>query len=433
MDPAILHVAIDSFAIQAECLRCPKLAGRPVVLAPSDSSRPRVLAASREARREGVEPGTPLLVARRLCRGLIALPPDPDLYAGLSDSIRERLAPFAPFADEAARARGDGAPGGRIDAASGAGRFALDLTGIARSHAGARDRAAAAGVEVERAFRLHPTLGLGTTRLVSRVAASVLAPDGELLDVLPGSELAFLAPLSARVLPSARVGSVLPRLELLRIDMVRDVQTLTPEQLRAAFGAPAATALWRESRGLDDATRTREASARMAVAQETLSQESNDRRAIEARLVRLALELRVTLRARGAAASTIAVTIAYVDGREGRARRALEAGERDGRPLVEAARSLLDRALTRRVRVRRIRLEAWETDASPSQLTLWDGDGTLAGAGALPGPGGAPSGAGPRAQALESALDRVRARFGSEALVPAAWIAHGLVRSPARP
>jgi DNA polymerase-4 len=432
MEPAILHVAIDSFAIQAERLRCPKLAGRPVVLAPSDSSRPRVLAASREARREGVEPGTPLLVARRLCRGLIALPPDPDLYAGLSDSIRERLAPFAPFADEAARARGDGAPGGRIDAASGAGRFALDLTGIARSHAGPRDRAAAAGVEVERAFRLHPTLGLGTTRLVSRVAASVLAPDGELLDVLPGSELAFLAPLSARVLPSARVRAVLPRLELLRIDMVRDVQTLTPEQLRAAFGAPAATALWRESRGLDVVTRTREAPARMAVAQETLSQESNDRRAIEARLVRLALELRVTLRARGAAAGTIAVTIAYVDEPEGRARRALEAGERDGRPLVEAARSLLDRALTRRVRVRRIRLEAWETDASPSQLTLWDGDGTLAGASALPGPGGAPSGAGPRAQALESALDRVRARFGSEALVPAAWIAHGLVRSPAR-
>src|SRR5689334_8459139 len=149
MEPAILHVAIDSFAIQAERLRCPKLAGRPVVLAPSDSSRPRVLAASREARNEGVEPGIPLLVAERLCRGLIALPPDPDLYAGLSHSIRERLAPFAPFADEAA-----------------SGRFALDLTGIARSHAGARDRAAAAGSEVERAFRLHPTLGLGTTRLV---------------------------------------------------------------------------------------------------------------------------------------------------------------------------------------------------------------------------------------------------------------------------
>jgi len=259
----------------------------------------------------------------------------------------------------------------------------------------------------------------------------VLAPDGELLDVLPGSELAFLAQLSARVLPSARVRAVLPRLELLRIDMVRDVQTLTPEQLHAAFGAPAATALWRESRGLDVVERTREAPARVAVAQETLSQETNDRRAIEARLVRLALELRVTLRARGAAAGTIVVTIAYADGREGRARRALEAGEQEGCRLVEAARALLDRALTRRVRVRRIRVEAWETDASPSQLTLWDGDGTLTADGALAASAGA-AGAGPRAEALESALDRVRARFGSEALVPAAWIAHGLVRSPAR-
>jgi len=37
-----------------------------------------------------------------------------------------------------------------------------------------------------------------------------------------------------------------------------------------------------------------------------------------------------------------------------------------------------------------------------------------------------------RTRALDRALDRVRARFGSEALVPASWIAHGLVRSPAR-
>jgi len=403
METAILHIAIDSFAIQAERLRCPKLAGRPVVLAPSDSSRPRVLAASREARSEGVEPGIPLLVAQRLCPALIALPPDPDLYAGLSDSIRERLAPFAPFAAETA-----------------SGRFALDLTGVTRSHAGARDRAAAAGSEVERAFRLHPTLGLGTTRLVSRVAASVLAPDGELLDVLPGSELAFLGPLPARVLPSARARVVLPRLELLGIDTVRDLQALTPEQLRAAFGAAPAAALWRESRGLDLALRARETPARVAVAQESLSQETNDRRAVEARLTRLALELRLTLRARAAFAGTIVVTIAYADGREGRAQRALDPSERDGTRLVEVACSLLDRALARRVRVRRIRLEAWEVPACASQLGLWD-ESTP----------GAPATAA-RTRALDRALDRVRARFGSEALVPASWIAHGLVRSPAR-
>ena len=38
-----------------------------------------------------------------------------------------------------------------------------------------------------------------------------------------------------------------------------------------------------------------------------------------------------------------------------------------------------------------------------------------------------------RCVALEAALDRVRTRFGTSALVPAAWMAHGLVlRPPAR-
>ncbi|MGH7680837.1 MAG: hypothetical protein ACRENN_02500, partial [Candidatus Eiseniibacteriota bacterium] len=208
----ILHVAIDSFAIRAERLRCPKLEGRPLALAPSDSPRPRVVAASREARAAGIIPGTPLVVARRLCRDLIALPPDRDLYAGLSDSIRDQLSPCAPFAEDD---RAAPAP---------AGRFVLNLTGVARTHADARDRAMDAGRGVERAFRLHPTLGIAATRLVSCVAATVLAPDGELLDVLPGSEAAFLAPLAVRVLPSARERGVEERLDLLNARFVRDVQ-----------------------------------------------------------------------------------------------------------------------------------------------------------------------------------------------------------------
>jgi nucleotidyltransferase/DNA polymerase involved in DNA repair len=36
MEPTILHLSIDSFAIQAERLRCPKLVGRPLALAPAD-------------------------------------------------------------------------------------------------------------------------------------------------------------------------------------------------------------------------------------------------------------------------------------------------------------------------------------------------------------------------------------------------------------
>ncbi|HSQ61365.1 MAG TPA: hypothetical protein VLT84_13250, partial [Acidobacteriota bacterium] len=268
METTILHVAIDSFAIQAERLRCPKLVGRPVALAPGDSPRPRVLAVSREARAAGVTPGTPLVVARRLCRDLVPLPPDRDLYAGLGDSIRARLAPYAPPGDAGAY----GGPAGAAGAGAPYGRFVLDLTGVARTHDATRDRAARAGREVERAFGLHPTLGLAATRLVSGIAARVLAPDGELLDVPAGSEEAFLAPLSARVLPSSRIAAASSRLDLLNLRAVRDVQALTTMQLHAAFGALAAL-LWREARGLDTAPLRAVEPPPTAVAEETLGAE----------------------------------------------------------------------------------------------------------------------------------------------------------------
>ncbi len=412
MEPTILHLAIDSFAIQAERLRCPKLVGRPVALAPADSARPRVLAASREARAAGVAPGTPLLVARRLCPELIALSPDLELYAGLCDSIRERLEPFAPFADD-----GGAAAGGSL-ASRG---FALDLTGVTRTHAAARDRATVAGREVEGAFRLHPTLGLAATRLVSRVAASVLAPDGELLDVPSGSEIAFLAPLDVRVLPSARERAVASRLDLLNVREVREVQVLGLEQLMVAFGASAAAALWREARGLDTAGRRVAAAPRVAVVEESLSRETNDRRVLAARLERLAMELGFGLRARGTGVEALELRVWYADGREGRARRALAAPTSEEAMLRDAALSMLDRAVTRRVRVRRLRVEAFEAGACGTQLTLWDG--------AENGPAALG-----RSAALEQAFDRIRGRFGTETVVPAAWMVHGLVvRPPARP
>ena len=408
MEATILHIAIDSFAIQAERLRCPKLVGRPLAPAPWDSGGPGVAAASGVAWAAGIYPGTPLVVARRLCRDLIALPPDPDLYGGLSESIRAELSPFAPFAEEG-RARPSG-------------RFVLDLTGVARTHGDARDRAAAAGRGVERLFRLHPTLGIGATRLVSRVAASVLAPDGNLLDVLPGSEVAFLAPLAVRVLPTARERAVAERLELLNIRAVRDAQALSAPQLLAAFGVGAGTALWREVRGLDAAPRRTAAPSRTAVAEETLAQETNDGRVLAARLARLVVELGLGLRSRGAEARTLAVSVSYADGREGRARQALAPPTAAEHALHAAALTLLDRAVARRVRVRRLRVEALEAPVAGTQLTLWDGAGNEA--------------AGHRSvgDALERALDRVRTRFGTQALVPAAWMAHGLVvRPPARP
>lgn len=397
MESIVLHLAIDSFAIQAERMRCPKLVGRPVALATADSSRPRVLASSREAAACGVAPGLPLVVARRICRDLIALPPDGELYAGLSDSIRNRLLPFAPLG---------GAPK--------PGRFVLDLTGLAQTHADACGRASRVGREVEGRFGLHPTLGVGATRLVSGIAAGVLAPDGELLDVPAGSEAAFLGPLPARVLPTARGRLPAERLDLLAVRLVRDLQALGMAELTAALGRAAAFALWRESRGLDGAVAHPSDRPPTAVAEETLAQETNDRRALAARVARLAMEVGVGIRRRGTAARRLEVGLVYADGQQGRARMRREEALSQAE-LGAAALHLLDRALTRRIRVRRIRLAAWEEGARAEQLLLW-------------------SDPPPARAAFDAALEKLRARLGTGAVVPASWMALGVaVRPSPRP
>jgi len=414
VERAILHLAVDSFPIEAERLRCPKLAGRPVALAPGDSPRPRVLAASREARAAGVTPGTPLVLARRRCPGLVTLSPDRDLYEGLSESLLGRLRAFAPV----------------IEPGPGSGRFFLDLTGVARRAPDVRDRAARAGREIESAFRLHPTLGVAGNKLVSRVAAGVLAPDGDLLDVPAGSEAAFLAPLPVGVLPSARGRAEAARLHLLNIRLVRDVERLTAVQLRAAFGRLAET-LWREARGVDPTPVSPREAAPRAIAEETLARETNDARVLSARVERLAAEVGAGLRARGQGTRRLTLRASYADGREESARRSFPEALRGAAELRAAALALLDRAVARRVRVRRLRLEASAIAPGARQLTLWDGAaacGDAAGRAVARGPAAA---AIPRGEALEAALDRVRARFGGDALTPASWMALGLSLHPA--
>jgi DNA polymerase-4 len=415
MERTILSVAIDSFPIQAERLRCPKLRGRPVALIPGESQRPRIAMISREAKEAGIEPGTPLVHALRMCRDLVAVPLDRDFYGGIGESIFERLSPFAPVVE----------PGYGTGTGSGTGHFFLDLTGVVRGHPEARDRAARAGRDVEASFRLHPTLGVAGNKLVSRVAAEVVAPDGDLVDVSSGSEATFLAPFPVDVLPSARRADVPERLELLSVRHVRQIQTLPTSYLARVFGK-AGLLLSTEACGVDPTPVSPPESRPRIVVEETLARETNDGRVLRAHAARLAIELHMTLRARREGARELILDVEYADGHAARARRTFAEPLSGSARTLRAVVSLLDRGVKRRVRVRRLRLTARGITPEAGQITLWD---TAAG-------WDLPDHNAPKARApsLESVLDRARGRFGSEALVPASWMLHGLtVRASARP
>ena len=181
--------------------------------------------------------------------------------------------------------------------------------------------AARAGRDVEHSFRLHPTLGVAANKLVSRVAAQVVAPDGDLLEVSQGSEASFLAPLEVGMLPAARSAEIAERLDLLNVRFVRDVQALAAPQLARALGKEGAL-LWNQALGVDP-TPVRPPERRpRAVAEETLAQETNDSRVLSAHATRLAAELATGLRARGEGARGLTLDVTYADGYEASATRA---------------------------------------------------------------------------------------------------------------
>jgi DNA polymerase IV len=180
---SILHVDLDPFFVSVERSVDPALRDRPVVVGGRFGGV--VAAASAEARAAGVNPGQPLLVARRLCPEAVFRPGDLEKYAGISDEVTTVLLAASrrverPSADEAY----------------------VDLTPESTATAATPPVIAAERIkdELQRRLRLDVSLGLGSSRLAARVASRWARPRG-LLVVLPGYEDRFLAEQTVAVLP----------------------------------------------------------------------------------------------------------------------------------------------------------------------------------------------------------------------------------------
>lgn len=79
-DYSTLYLDMDSFFASVEQQFDPQLRGRPVVVCPCDSDSTCVVAASLEAKRYGVQTGTKVYEARRLCPDLVLVTDSPTSY-----------------------------------------------------------------------------------------------------------------------------------------------------------------------------------------------------------------------------------------------------------------------------------------------------------------------------------------------------------------
>jgi DNA polymerase-4 len=176
-DAAILHADLDAFYASVEQRDDPRLRGRPVIVGGGV-----VLAASYEAKAYGVRTAMTERRARLLCPRAVVVPPRMSAYARASRAVFEVFRQTTPVVE-----------GVSIDEAF------LDVAGLRRL--------AGEPVEVARRLRravreqvgLPITVGVARTKFLAKVASRVAKPDG-LLVVPPPDEIGFLHPLPVELL-----------------------------------------------------------------------------------------------------------------------------------------------------------------------------------------------------------------------------------------
>ncbi|NDK90205.1 DNA polymerase IV [Gordonia desulfuricans] len=214
-EASILHADLDSFYASVEQRDDPHLRGRPVLVGGGV-----VLAASYEAKARGVRSPMPGHEARALCPDAIVVTPRFDDYMQASREVFEIFHDTTPLVE-----------GISVDEAF------LDVAGL-RHTPGSAGTPVAIAAELRRRVRVEVglpiTVGLARTKFLAKVASAVGKPDG-LLEVAPGTELAFLHPLPVR-----RLWGVGPVTEAKLADAgvrtVGDIAQLGPKSLSHIVG-----------------------------------------------------------------------------------------------------------------------------------------------------------------------------------------------------
>jgi len=289
----ILHIDMDAFFVSVELLARPELKGLPVVVGGQRDQRGVVSSASYEARRYGIHSAMPLRTAAKLCPHAIFLDGHHDLYGQWSDRVAAVLAKFSPIVEMAS-----------IDEAY------LDLAGTERLHGPPFAAAHKLLLEITATTGLPCSGGLGSTRLIAKVASEQAKPRG-LVWVPPGSESSFLAPLPVRRIPG--IGKVTESaLKNLGIETLAQLQSVSLERLEDTFGRWG-TALYRKARGIDAYEFFIDAEPKSLSHNQTFGEDTNNREYLHSTLSYLCQKASKRLRDTGLHARTVTLTVRFAD------------------------------------------------------------------------------------------------------------------------
>jgi DNA polymerase-4 len=365
----VMHFDVDAFFASVEQLKDPRLRGKPVAVGNGVVASP-----SYEARARGVTTAMPLHEARRICPELVVLDGRHEVYRCFTDAIWEIIRRYAPaletFLDEA---------------------FA-DFTGTEHVYPDFLELGGRIRREIRDEVGLPVTVGIAKNRMISKLAAKSVKPDG--LRLVPdGEEDAFMLPL-----PIEKIPGIGPKTAALFHDMnirtVREFREIPLATLEAMLGKVGA-ALYERARG-EDSRPVQEREIPKQVSRETtLEQPTADRAWLEGMLFYLVDRAIRAIRQQGLRTRTMRVRLRYSDWVDEETSISFPptAYDQDLQPL---ARKLLWKLYARRVTVRFVGVQFSNFQADEGQLELFT-DATL--------------------ERFTRAVDAIRDKFGHGAIV----------------
>jgi DNA polymerase IV len=324
--PILAHLDLDAFFAAVEELEDPSLRERPLVVGGDPHGRGVVATANYAARTFGIHSAMSSAEALRRCPHAVFLRPRHALYRQYSRAVWETVAEIVPRLER-----------------TGLDEGYLDLGTVARDFTRARAVASAVQTSVRAGTSLTCSLGVGTSKVVCKIASDRRKPGG--VTVVPaGSEASFLAPLAVRLLPGVGPRAE-ERLRRAGVETMGGFAALTDEALASVLPGSVGRLLRDRARGIDPRDLELEAETISVSAEDTFARDISDRELLHVEVRRLAELVATRLGNSGLAGRTVTAKLRYADFSIRTRSTTLTAGVETADVIGDVACALLDRGL----------------------------------------------------------------------------------------
>jgi len=371
----IAHIDCDAFYATIEKRDNPDIADKPVVV--GGGTRGVVAAACYISRTYGIRSAMPMFEAKRRCPDAVVIKPNMAKYVQVGREVRKAMFALTPLVEPLS-----------IDEAF------LDLSGTERLHGKSAAKALASfAMQVERDFGITVSIGLSANKFLAKIASDLDKPRGfavlgatEAVSFLANKPVGFIYGVGAASAAKLAADGFRTMADLQRADEHDLIQRYGEEGLR----------LWRLARGIDGRTVNPERDTKSISAETTFNHDIGEFRPLEQYLWELTERVSARLKASSLAGSTVTLKLKSTDFKIRTRARALGTPTQLASRIFAAGRDLLKHEVgTTRFRLIGIGVSNLEDAIGNDLADLIDR----------------------RAAEAEHAVDRLRSKFGRDAVV----------------